>query len=90
MKRGAGESEICLTPQLVGGGQHIVGGLDGFGVHFIRTLGGDHAHHFLNDLHIGHFQDALCQRAEAFLTWCAVGRSTRRRRFAEVVAADVL
>ena len=45
----------ALPLEAVRGLEHFIGRLDGFGVDFVGTLGGDHVDHLLHDLDVGHF-----------------------------------
>jgi len=54
----------CDSSQLRQALQHLVGGLDGLRVEFVGALRLDHAHQFLDDVHVRGFERTLLQLAE--------------------------
>jgi hypothetical protein len=68
--------------------EHFVGGLDRLGIHFVGALGHDEFYHFLDDLDVGHFEEALFEAAEAVLAGVAQFGLAGGGAFAEKIAAD--
>ena len=54
-------SPLPLTLQIVGVGQHFLGGLDRLGIDLVRPLGDDHADHLVDYFHIRQLQESLRQ-----------------------------
>src|SRR5579872_448527 len=48
---------IKLPRQIIDLQQHVVGGSDGLGIHFIGALGHDHVDHFLDDVDVRLFEE---------------------------------
>ena len=70
--------------------QHLVGGADHLGVHFVGALRRDQVGNFGDHLDIGLFEVALLHVAEAVGVGDAVLRRARGRRVREQVVADRL
>jgi hypothetical protein len=54
-----------LTAQVIAHLHHFVGGLHGFGIHFVSALSDDHVDHFLDHFDVRHFEIALGEIAKA-------------------------
>src|SRR4029077_10158381 len=52
-----------LAEQRGGRLQHLVGGADHLGIHFVGALCGDQVRHFRNDIDVGLFETALADGA---------------------------
>src|SRR5690606_12068217 len=65
--------------------QHLVGGGNHLGVHFVGTLSGDHVHQLLNDADVGVFQSVLQHGAQAVESRRADLRRTAGGGFQEQV-----
>src|ERR1700722_5384515 len=81
-------SSTPSTEQRGGGLQHLVGGADDLGVHFISALRGDQVGHLGGDVDIGLLEASLRDGAVAFGAGKTILRRAGRRGIGEQVAAD--
>src|SRR5262245_44424913 len=76
---------IGLRLQLVGGGEHVVGGGDDLGVHLVGALGDDQGRDFGDRVDVGGFGVALLQGADADRARRAGGGGARGGGFLQQV-----
>src|SRR5690554_7231152 len=70
--------------------QHLVGGGNDLGVHFVGALGGDHVHQLLDHADVGVLKGVLQDSTQAVLTGVADLRGTAGSGLQEQVATDGL